>query len=145
MTSKILVALTVALFCFASSLHAQTKPLESDESKIPVVEFCDLMADKNRYLGKLVRTKVIVEYLISMEYVLHSKCGVKKPRVALGFKDDIERRTGELSDEMYRQRKHSLMITTTGVLQSAVADGLAGFGHYQWSKFQFEIHTYTID
>ncbi len=102
------------------------------------------MADKERYVGKLIRTKVKVEYLITMEYVLHSKCGKKKPRVALGFKDDIENRTEELSTEMYRQRNHSLTITATGVLQSAGAKGLAGFGHYQWSKFQFEIYSYTV-
>ena len=122
----------------------QPKTLESNETKVPVVEFCDLMADKERYVGKLIRTTVVAEYLITMEYVLHTKCGEKKPRVSLGFKDDIESQTEALGSEMYRQRNHSLTITATGVLQSAKAKGLAGFGHYQWSKFQFEIYSYTV-
>lgn len=119
----------------------QPKTLDRNETKIPVIEFCDLMANKERYLGKLVQTTAVAEYLVSMEFVVYSKCGSKEPRIALGFKDDLENRTLDvLTTEMNRQRKHKLRITTTGILQSAEEKKLSGFGHYQWSKYQFEIH-----
>jgi hypothetical protein len=144
MKSRKLVPLLLIAFISAATNNGQNsvskKAIESCETGIPVIEFCDLMADKERYLGKLIRTTAVAEYLISMEFVLYSKCGSKKPRISLGFKDDLENRTlVAITTEMNRQKKHSLTITATGVLQSAEEKKITGFGHYLWSKFQFEI------
>lgn len=129
--------LFIAVFCQQASGQDIS---DNADTKIPFVEFCDLMADKDRYLDKLVKTKAVIEYRVTMEFVLYSECNSKRTFIALGVLDDIMDEILDIfTTEMNRRKEHNLTAEITGILQGAAEKEIRGFGHYAWSKYQFEI------
>jgi hypothetical protein len=136
---KVVVTLLVG-FTFGvlvPSAFSQQKPAPE-----PIfVKFCDLLADRTKYLGKVVRTEAKLEYWITMEYVVVATCAEKKVSIPLGISDELMSNTIEtLSDEMNSRRVDGMDAELIGMLKAAPTQGKPkGYGHYGWSTHQFEV------
>ena len=136
----LLFLITVAL---SINMPAQSKPPTDGESEPEIVEFCELVRNKTDFVGRRIRTEATIEYRITMEFVIVSKCDEKNVSIALGVVDHLMDRTIDvLTAEMNVRRTHTLPVKLIGTLQTSDSKNkgfVGGFGHNNWSRFQFEI------
>lgn len=115
-----------------------------DFTKPEIVEFCDVMQAPNKYVGKPIRVTALYEPLITMESILGFECESKKAAISVGFLDgQIEKSLQEAYTTIGKPNRDPLNISVVGrVISPQMTESQNGYGHYGWSKYLFEIHTF---
>ncbi len=108
------------------------------------INFCELMKNPETYVGKYIRIEATYSYLITMEFVLSAECDPKVKAVSVGFADGkFDKLSNEISSAKKSLKKNDITTTVIGkFLGPRKPDSKYNYGHYGWSKYQFEIHTF---
>lgn len=138
----LLLAFTSFAFGQQSSSAIKTTVSEFDASKIQTVGYCELMSKPEDYVGKSIRLEAVLSNLISLESILYVECKPKISAVAVGFASD---KFDVLSEEILSkmnswQVRDAKVIVAGKFLGPRKPNSKFNYGHYGWSKYQFEIH-----
>ena len=137
--------LVVASLVGCSMSQPQSKVLPSPDqlrrataNDVPTVNFCELMADSSRYVGRPLRTQITIMAFPENQLVYDSACYGKDSSAWLDFdSDEIYRRVDDKLGPLRRPNTPTrLNVTAVGRLDGPSEEG---FGHLGGFKYRFVI------
>ena len=125
------------------ALEATAQTSVAPLSKIENVKYCEMMQAPDSYIGKDVRISATLKNLIA-ESILTANCAGKQTAVAIGLLDEF---LESLREELYKgmaseQTPEARVVVVGRLLGPRRPDGEYNYGHYGWSKYQFQIHKF---
>ena len=141
---RVLYLIIVSLFgAFGTDAQTSVAPRDPELSKVENVKYCEMMRVPDAYIGKDLRISTTLKTLVA-ESIFTADCAGKPIAVAVGFAPAL---FDLLTDEMYTpmnsaQTARVDVIVVGRLLGPKKPNADFNYGHYGWSKYQFEIHKF---
>jgi hypothetical protein len=143
--------LIIGLFCSslisAQSVQTRSRSSRIESANIATVDFCDLTVHPELYVGKLVRVKASLVSWWESSYLYNVNCEDSERKIQNALDCSGERKCRRLGKQVYglierhqRPDKNNYAFRSyVTLIGRLVGPSEVGFGHLNWSKFEFRI------
>jgi hypothetical protein len=127
--------LLLTVFLLSSQTINSAQKLQSEYPEEPInISYCELLKEKDKYLGKLVRIKVVWKYGHAVSYISDEKCKAEiRSAISFAEKKNLCEKTEENRKKINNEFYNVTEITIVGRLENC----LARCGHLDNLDYKF--------